>query len=51
MARVPFWYRFFEPQPYGHGPKARTPSKHPTKIGSKMGGAPKTPKWDQPKRF
>ena len=32
----------------GQNPKARTPSEHPkptTKLGSKMGGAPKTPKW------
>ena len=32
----------------GHGSKPRTPSEHhpiPTKIGSRMGGAP-IPKWD-----
>ena len=41
------WCFNFDPYPYGHGSKARVP----TKIGSKMGGAPKTqPKWEIPKR-
>ena len=34
---------------FGQGLKPRTPREHPnptTKIGPKMGGAPKTPKWD-----
>ena len=36
---------------YGHGSKSKacTPSEHPNptpKMGPKMGGAPKTPKWD-----
>ena len=41
----------FEWLTVGHGSKSKSvsPSEHqpiPAKIGSEMGGAPKTPKWD-----
>ena len=41
----------FDPWPYGHGSKSRTPRNIPipAKIGFKTGGAP-APKWD-PLRF